>query len=139
MEEGLVLYRAAAINSPERKRKEAVKEVVVAEQLQRMMQSDHAILEFETLRLQLVWEKDKEAFENILYRMENILKDEIKRTELSLLAATKDSRLGFQSEQDYVYTPYSLTEKLKIMTETLNHQLPSARKNGYSSKSLPSY
>ena len=27
---------------------------------------------------------------------------------LSLLAATRDSQLGFQFEQDYVYTPYSL-------------------------------
>lgn len=63
--------------------------------------------------------------------MENILKDEIERTELSLLAATRDSRMGFQFEQDYVYTPYSLTEKLKVLTETLNNQLPHARKNGY--------
>jgi len=37
--------------------------------------------------------------------MEGILRDEIARTELSLLAASRDSRLGFQYEQDYVYTP----------------------------------
>ncbi|WP_372934718.1 hypothetical protein [Mariniphaga sediminis] len=131
MEKGLILYRAAAVNSPERKREEAVREVVVAEQLQRMMQSDYAILEFEDLRLQLVKEKSKGAFETILDRMESVLKDEVERTKLSLLAATKDSRLGFQFEQDYVYTPYSLTEKLKVLTDTLNSQLPDARKKGY--------
>ena len=131
MEQGLILYRSAAVNSPETKRKEAVREVVVAEQLQRMMQSDYAILEFEDLRLQLLKEKDKNTFEKILDRMENILKDEIERTELSLLAATRDSRMGFQFEQDYVYTPYSITEKLKVLTETLNSQFPDARKNGY--------
>ena len=131
MEKGLILYRAAAVNSPERKREEAVREVLVAEQLQRMMQSDYAILEFEDLRLQLVKEKNKGAFETILDRMEGVLKDEVERTKLSLLAATKDSRLGFQFEQDYVYTPYSLTEKLKVLTETLNSQLPDSRKNGY--------
>ena len=130
MEEGLILYRSAAVNSPESKRQEAVREVVVAEQLQRMMQSDYAILEFEDLRLQLVKEKDKNTFEKTIDRMENILKDEIERTELSLLAATRDSRLGFQFEQDYVYTPYSLKEKLKVLTETLNSQLPTARKRG---------
>lgn len=130
MEKGLILYRTAAVNSPERKRREAVKEVVVAEQLQRMMQSDYAILEFEDLRLQLVKEKDKNTFEKTLDRLENILKDEIERTERSLLAATKDSRLGFQFEQDYVYTPFSLNEKLKILTETLNNQLPAVRKRG---------
>lgn len=131
MEEGLILYRSAAVNTPETKRQEAVREVVVAEQLQRMMQSDYAILEFENLRFQLAKEKDKNTFEKILDRMENILKDEIERTELSLLAATRDSRMGFQFEQDYVYTPYSLTEKLEVLTETLNNQLPDARKNGY--------
>ena len=131
MEEGLILYRSAAVNISESKRQEAVREVVVAEQLQRMMQSDYAILEFENLRFQLAKEKDKNTFEKILDRMENILKDEIERTELSLLAATRDSRMGFQFEQDYVYTPYSLTEKLKVLTETLNNQLPHARKNGY--------
>ncbi|NLO71944.1 MAG: hypothetical protein GX102_13570, partial [Porphyromonadaceae bacterium] len=131
MEQGLILYRSAAVNSPETKRKEAVREVVVAEQLQRMMQSDYAILEFEDLRFQLSKEKDRNTFEKILDRMENILKDEIERTELSLLAATRDSRMGFQFEQDYVYTPYSITEKLKVLTETLNSQFPDARKNGY--------
>lgn len=131
MEEGLILYRSAAVNISESKRQEAVREVVVAEQLQRMMQSDYAILEFENLRFQLAKEKDKNTFEKILDRMENILKDEIERTELSLLAATRDSRMGFQFEQDYVYTPYSLTEKLEVLTETLNNQLPDARKNGY--------
>ncbi len=131
MEQGLILYRSAAVNSPETKRKEAVREVVVAEQLQRMMQSDYAILEFEDLRFQLAKEKDRNTFEKTLDRMENILKDEIERTELSLLAATRDSRMGFQFEQDYVYTPYSITEKLKVLTETLNSQFPDARKNGY--------
>lgn len=128
MEQGLILYRSAALKSPERKRSAAVKEVIVAEQLQRMMQSDHAILEFEDLRLFLAEEKDHHAFEQTLNRMENILKEEIVRTQLSLLAATKDSRLGFQFEQDYVYTPYSLAEKLDVLTETLEVQLPIVRK-----------
>ena len=60
--------------------------------------------------------------------METILREEIARTELSLLAATRDSRLGFQSECDYVYTPYSLREKLESLHETLEKQLPERRK-----------
>ncbi|MDD2476708.1 MAG: hypothetical protein PHI32_12465, partial [Dysgonamonadaceae bacterium] len=131
MEEGLILYRSAAVNSPQSKRIEAVREVVVAEQLQRMMQSDHAILEFEDLRLQLVKEKEGNIFINILNRMEGILRDEIERTELSLLASRKDSRLGFQFEQDYVYTPYSLKEKLEVLNETLNSQFPKVREKGF--------
>jgi hypothetical protein len=128
MERGLTLYRSAAINSPEAKRREAVREVIVAEQLQRMMQSDYAILEFEDLRMKLVKEKEKEAIQEILDRMENIVKDEIERTELSLLATTRDSRMGFQFEQDYVYTPYSLKEKLLVLKDTLLYQLPKVRK-----------
>ena len=128
MEEGLKLYRTAALASPKSKRQQAVREVVVAEHLQRMMQSDHAILEFENLRLQLAAEQDRRNADAILDRMETILREEIARTELSLLAATRDSRLGFQFEQDYVYTPYALREKLRSLHETLEKQLAEHRK-----------
>ncbi|MCK9412602.1 MAG: hypothetical protein M0Q53_09895 [Prolixibacteraceae bacterium] len=134
MEEGLKLYRAAAYRSPESKRQLAVKEVVVAEQMHRMMKSDHAILEFEDLRLKWVKEQDILKAGEILDKMENIVRDEINQTELSLLAATRDSRLGFQFEQDYVYTPYSLTEKIRVLNETLKTQLPTARKRKFKSK-----
>ncbi len=127
MESGLKLYRTAAFNSPESKRIQALREVVVAEQLQRMMQSDYTILEFEDLRLQLVKEQDIKKAGVLIDQMEDIVREEIVRTELSLLAATRDSRLGFQFEQDYVYTPYSLREKLGVLKETLDIQLPNAR------------
>lgn len=127
MEDGLKLYRIAASNSPESKRIQALREVVVAEQLQRMMQSDYAILQFEDLRLKLVKELDIQKAGVLFDEMENIVREEIDRTELSLLAATQDSRLGFQFEQDYVYTPYSLGEKLTLLKETLDIQLPNAR------------
>jgi len=128
MEEGLKLYRAAALASPSSKRQIAVREVVVAEQLQRMMQSNDTILEFEDLRLQQAAEQDPQKASAVLDRMEDIVRKEIARTELSLLAATRDSRLGFQYEQDYVYTPYSLREKLESLRDTLDKQLTSRRK-----------
>jgi hypothetical protein len=123
MEQGLKFYRAAVLSSPQSKRQRALREAVVAEHLQRMMQSDCAILEFENLRLQLAAEKDGQKAGAILDRMKTIVREEISRTERSLLAATRDSRLGFQFEQDYVYTPYSLREKLKSLQETLEEQL----------------
>ncbi|MBK7711701.1 MAG: twin-arginine translocation signal domain-containing protein [Bacteroidales bacterium] len=129
MEAGLSLYREAALSSPESKRQSAVKEVIVAEQLHRMMKSDCAILEFEDLRLKHSGEKDAGRRSEILDQMEVIVREEIVRTELSLLAATRDSRLGFQFEQDYVYSPYSLKEKLGVLIKTLDYQLPNARKN----------
>jgi hypothetical protein len=64
----------------------------------------------------------------MLDRMKRILREEIDRTKLSLLAATRDSRLGFQFEQDYVYTPYSLREKLRVLEDTLKRQLPAAQR-----------
>jgi hypothetical protein len=133
MEEGLKLYRAAALASPRSKRQRAVREVVVAEQLQRMMQSAAAILEFEDLRLRQVNEPDAHKAGAVLDRMQDILVAEIERTKLSLLAATRDSRLGFQFEQDYVYTPYSLTEKLRVLHDTLRRQLPAARRRTHGS------
>ncbi|PYV44286.1 MAG: hypothetical protein DMG06_07130 [Acidobacteria bacterium] len=128
MNEGLKLYRVAALRSPASKRERALREVVVAEQIQRMLLSNHAILEFEDLRLQLAAEQDSQKQAALLDRMENILREEIARTELSLLAASRDSRLGFQFETDYVYTPYSLQEKLKSLRETLEKQLTQRRK-----------
>jgi hypothetical protein len=128
MEEGLKLYRKAAAKSPVSKRQDAVREVVVAEQMQRMMQSDYAVLEFEDLRIQAANEKEKNLKRRLLDRMEEIVREEIARTRLSLLAASHDSRLGFQFEQDYVYTPYSLKEKLGVLEETLNVRLAEAKK-----------
>ena len=105
-----------------------MREVVVAEQLQRMMLSDGAVLEFEDLRLQQAAEPDPGKAEAILDRMETILQEEIARTERALLAASRDSRLGFQFEQDYVYTPYSLREKLEHLRETAETHLPERRR-----------
>jgi hypothetical protein len=128
MEEGLKLYREAALSSPAAKRQNAVREVIVAEQMTRMMRSSYAILEFEDLRLKLWKEKDAGKKIKILNKMEDILQDEISRTEFTLLAVTRDSRLGFQFEQDYVFTPYSLKEKLALLKDTLTRQLAEARK-----------
>ncbi len=128
MEEGLKLYRAAALESPSAKRQGALREVVVAEQILRMLQSNAAILEFEDLRLQHAAQTDADKADAILDRMERILRQEVRRTKLALLAATRDSRLGFQFEQDYVYTPYSLREKLRVLQETLREQIPAARR-----------
>ncbi len=125
--EGLKLYRSAALASPASRRVTAVREVIVAEQLQRMLLSDCAILEFEDLRLQLAAEKDGRKAAAIIDRMATTLREETARTELSLLAATRDSRLGFQFECDYVYTPYSLREKLESLHDT-QKQLDEHRK-----------
>jgi hypothetical protein len=129
MEEGLKLYRDAALKCPESKRQPAYREVLIAEQIQRMIQSEHAILEFEDLRFKQAEEKDITTSEKSLERMKIIVKEEISRTELSLIAAERDSRLGFQQECDYVYTPYSLKEKLKVLSDTLENQLSSAHKS----------
>ncbi len=128
MEAGLSLYREAALNSPPSKREGAVREVILAEQIHRMILSSHAILEFEDLRLQLASEQDPQKAEIILDRLETILKEEIERTELSLLAVTRDSRLGFQFECDYIHTPYSLREKVESLHDTLWNQIPRRRK-----------
>ena len=129
LEEGMKLYRAAALGSPSAKRQTALREVVIAEQIQRMLESNHAILEFEDLRLKLADERDKQRAAAIFDRMAVILREEIERTELSLLAATRDSRLGFQQECDYVYTPFSLQEKLKCLRDTLDRELSEAHKS----------
>jgi len=126
-EAGLVSYRQAALKAPESKRIAALKEVLIVEQMQRMLRSLHAILEFEDLRLRLAKSEDASSNEAILDRMKTILTAEIARTEDSLMTAHRDSRLGYQFEQDYVYTPYVLTEKIALLKETRDKFLPAYR------------
>lgn len=128
MEKGLELYRKAALSCTEEKREQAVREVIVAEQLQRMMLSDYAVLEFEDIRFRLANEGSSTKRKEMLNQLEKIAQEELARTERSLLAATRDSRLGFQFEQDYVYTPYSLREKISLLKDTLHRQIPEAKK-----------
>jgi hypothetical protein len=128
MEKGLKLYRAAALASPPAKRERALREVIVAEQIQRMLESNATILEFEDTRMQWVTATEAQEAGALLDRLERLLRQEVRRTKLALLAASRDSRLGFQFEQDYVYTPYSLRQKLRVLQETLKEQLPAARR-----------
>ena len=53
-----------------------------------------------------------------------IVTAEIERTEDALEIARRDSRLGYQCEMDYVYTPYTINEKLRVLHEVLEHQIP---------------
>jgi hypothetical protein len=53
-----------------------------------------------------------------------ILSSEIGRTEASLETARLDSHLGYECEMDYVYTPFILKEKLQVLHETLDQQIP---------------
>jgi len=123
-ERGLKLYRQAALSAPEAKQKTALKEVLIVEQMQRMLRSLHAILEFEDLRFRLMKTDGKDKAKPLLDRMSEILSAEIERTEASLETARLDSRLGYESEMDYVYNPFILKEKLQVLRETLDEQIP---------------
>jgi len=127
LETGLVEYRKAAWAAPPFKRNRALKEVLVVEQMQRMLRSLHAVLEFEDLRFRLAKTTDKKAAGKLLDRMREILLQEQQRTRSSYETARRDSRLGYECEQDYVYRPYVLNEKLRLLRETLETQLPAYR------------
>ncbi len=122
MEKGLEDYRRAALQSPAQKRKSAFCEVLLAEQLERMMRSDQAILEFEDLRLKLPGSR------NNLDRMTTILNQELARTEASREAQLRDSRLGYEWEQDYFYTPDILAEKIQQIRAAIESEIPAYRK-----------
>jgi hypothetical protein len=102
---------------------QAFREVLLAEQLERMMQSDRAVLEFEDLRFKLAHNNDRGETGRRLDRMTTILKEEIARTVDSLETARRDSRLGYEWEEDYLYTPDALREKLESLRATLNEQI----------------
>lgn len=127
MEKGLELYRGAALRAPQSKRYGAFREVLLAEQLQRMMRSEQAVLEFENLRFNLSKTDDRAESGRILDRMIAITKDEMARTEASREATRRDSRLGSGWDPDYFYTPYTLEEKLELLRATLEEQIPAYR------------
>ncbi len=128
METGLQSYRLAALKAPPKKRAGAFREVLLAEQVQRTLQSSAAMLEFEDLRFRLANTSDQALRIQALDRMTEILKDEIARTQLSLKAAERDSRLGYEWENDYVYWPEVLEKKLQLMNVTLDEQIPACRR-----------
>ncbi len=128
MEEGLRSYRAAAMKAPAAKQKSAMREVLLAEQLERMMRSDRAVVEFEDLRFRLANAKERSAQTEIVDKMTAILQQELARTLDSLETARRDSRLGYEWEQDYIYTPDTITEKIEVLRLTLNQEIPAYRK-----------
>jgi hypothetical protein len=127
MEQGLQSYRQAALRAPEPKRKLAFREVLLAEQLQRMMRSEHAIIEFEGLRLALAKASGAEEKRELLQKMTALLQEERERAVSSREAARRDSRLGYEWEQDYIYTPDTIEEKINLLDETLSRQIPAYR------------
>jgi len=128
MERGLENYRKAALAAPAAKKPHAYREVQVATQIERMLRSDAAMLEFEDLRFQLAQANGHASHPQILDRMVAILKEEIPRTEEALAAAERDSRLGWEWEMDYLYSPYSIRKKLEVLHKVLSEQIPAFRK-----------
>lgn len=128
MEEGLKVYRQAALRAPESRRRSAYREVLLAEQLQHMMRSEHAIIEFEEMRLALARSKDPQERRDLLVRMTALLGDERERAVTAREIARRDSRLGYEWEQDYIYTPDTIDEKIKLIDDTLARQIPAFRR-----------
>ncbi|MPZ20619.1 MAG: hypothetical protein GEV06_22310 [Luteitalea sp.] len=127
LEKGLRSYRKAAMGTPDAKRRDAFREVLIVEQMQRMLRSTVAMLDFEDLRFRLMTAEEQSAKRGMLDEMEAILADEISRTESSLEAAKRDSRLGYQMERDYVYEPFVIEEKLELLRKTLREEIPTYR------------
>ncbi len=91
-----------------------------------------SLLPRETIPL-VTWENgkstaDREQQAALLDRMIRILEDERQRTQAALETARRDSRLGYECENDYVYSPYTLNEKLELLDETMTDQIPAYRK-----------
>jgi hypothetical protein len=53
-----------------------------------------------------------------------IIQEEIPRTRAALETARRDSRLGYEWEQDYIYWPEVIEKKLQMLKITLNDEIP---------------
>jgi hypothetical protein len=101
--------------------------VLLAEQIERMLRSNAAMLEFENLRFHLVKADGTASRRQILNLMVAILKEEIPRTQAALATAECDSRLGYEWEEDYLYSPYTIRKKLEALRTTLEVEIPAYR------------
>jgi hypothetical protein len=128
MAKGLESYRMAALQTPAAKRPHALREVLLAEQLERMMRSNKSVLEFEDLRFHLAKTATPDEQKRILDRMTGILKEELSRTNSALETARRDSRLGYEWEEDYIYWPETIEKKIQLLKKTLNEQIPAYRR-----------
>jgi hypothetical protein len=61
--------------------------------------------------------------------MTTILMDEIVRTEAALETARRDSRLGYEWESDYVYSPATIEQKLQLLRQTLDDEIPAYKEH----------
>jgi hypothetical protein len=93
-----------------------------------MLCSLDAILDFEQQRLELAKSTDRVAAEHLLDQLTAIAEDEIHRTQRSLRLTELDSRLGYQMEMDYVYSPMVLEEKLQLLQRTVAREIPAYRR-----------
>jgi len=128
MAEGLKSYRMAALKAPPSKRQHAFREVLLAEQVERMLRSNNAVLEFEDLRFHLARSDSPAEQKRNLDRMTGLLKAELDRTNSALETARRDSRLGYEWEEDYIYWLEPLEKKIQLLKETLNEQIPAYRR-----------
>ena len=128
MEKGLVSYRKAALAAPPEKRHGAYREVLLAEQLERMLRSNDAVLEFETMRFQSDWATKRAGWSCSIgwrpWRKWNW------RDQDSLETALRDSRLGYEWEEDYIYRPFTVEQKIKLLRQTINQEIPDYRSHG---------
>jgi hypothetical protein len=134
MEKGLMSYRRAALAAPLAKLRSAYREVLLAEQLERMMRSDDAVLEFEDMRFQLAKTSTKGDRMSLLDKMETLAKEELARTQDSLETARRDSRLGYEWERDYIYSPFTIEQKIKLLRQTVSHEIPDYRAHAGASR-----
>ncbi len=51
----------------------------------------------------------------LLNRMLALAKDEFARTQDSLETARRDSRMGYEWEEDYIYTPEIIEKKIEVL------------------------
>lgn len=128
MEKALQSYRRAALHAPASKKRNAFREVLLAEHIERMMLSNAAMLEFENLRFHLAKTSDFGARTKMLDRMAELLEQELARTQASIETARRDSRLGYEWENDYMYWPEVLEKKLQLLKVTLAEKIPAYRR-----------
>jgi hypothetical protein len=126
--------------------------VLLAEQIEHMVRSAEALVEFEDLRFRLASGGNDVEREQMLDLMTAILlpsvrlrawialaknvrlqqclpQEETIRTEAASEISRRDCRLRYEWEHDYFYKPDDLQRKLELLRQTLDQQMPRYRRS----------
>lgn len=108
-----------------RNEEDRVKDIGVANAIGIQLRSAYNILNFYYLREEMAWNESFDKKRELLKKLKDIVKEEIKNTKKHYKLSEHDSRLGFQADSEcHVYFPSKLKWRLGQLEQMMDKEFP---------------